>query len=314
MRVNVNGWMARLAGIAAVWLVMLMGSGAWLTAAQGTATPDLQATINVLNAQLTQQAQTQAAPSQPITPSPISPTAIPTLDPAASPTSPLLALTPVVGLTPLPTIPPVIPIAAPPLLIQPPRDWRFGYFETPSGDLTVRGNVSVAVYTGPIRGGTATIVILWNYPSIQPPTSLGQPNQPTRTPLPNPLGLDAMQLQLHRDGLRLLKGTVLDITCNIGNYGLRTDLTVGKLPAIGENFAASQCQSDTDVIGWFAGLRQHGKDYLFYVYVEPLAAFNDLAWDVQGILDTVQFVAPEQQTLTPQPSPVLAVTATPVAP
>jgi hypothetical protein len=290
-----------------VWLVALALGGAFTAAAQGagqgTATPDLQATINFLNQQLTQQAQPQPSLAASLTPSPaISATPTPTLDPAASPTSPLLALTPIVGMTPLPTLPPAIPIPGPPLLIQPPSDWRYGFFQTSSGDLTIRGTVNVAVYTGQVRSGTITIIILWNYPSIFAPGGRGQPNQPTATPLPNPLGLGAWQLQLHRDGLRLLKGTVLDITCNIGNYGLRTDLTVGKLPAIGESFNASQCQSDTDVIGWFAGLRQHDKDYLFYVYIEPVSAFNDIALDAQAVLDTVQFVPPAQQTLTPAPT------------
>ncbi|MBX3085315.1 MAG: hypothetical protein KF716_27020 [Anaerolineae bacterium] len=274
-------------------MLMLASYGTFTATAQETPTPNLQATIDALQQQQTLQA---VSPTPSLTP---------TLLATGEGASPLLTLTPVVGLTPLPTTEPAVPIAGPPLAINVPKDWQFGFFQSVSGDPATRGKVSWAIYRGKIRAGNVMVIVLWNYPSVSVPATLApQPGTPTKTPLPLPTtiaNLTTTQLQLHSDGLRLLRGTVVDITCNIGNYGLRTDLTVGKLPAIGESFAASQCQSESDVIGWFAGIEQYDEDYLFYVLIDPTDAFNDVALDVQNILDSVQF----------QPPPVVDVTAAP---
>ena len=93
----------------------------------------------------------------------------------------------------------------------------------------------------------------------------------------------------------------MDITCNIGHYGIRTDFRVGGLPAIGETFTASQCANEPDTVGWFAGFSQYDQEYLVYVLIEPAAEFNNVTPAVQAILDSMTFVPPEQLTLTPLP-------------
>ena len=287
-------------------VVLVTGYGTFTATAQGTPTPNLQATIEALQQQQTQQA---------VSPTP---TLTPTLLPTGEGSSPLLTLTPVVGLTPLPTTAPAVPIAGPPLAINLPPDWQYGFFQSTSGDPATRGKVSWAVYRGKIRAANVLVIVLWNYPSVAAPATLvPQLGTPTRTPIPLPTtiaNLTAAQLQLHTDGLRLLRGTVLDITCNVGNYGLRTDVTVGKLPAIGESFAASQCQGESDVIGWFAGIEQFERDYLFYVLVDPTSAFNDVALDAQGILDSVQFQPPPVVDATALPTGEVRDTPTPPTP
>ena len=48
--------------------------------------------------------------------------------------------------------------------------------------------------------------------------------------------------------------------------------------------------------GWFAGLNQYGGNYLFYVTIDPVEAYNDARPEVQKILDTVVFTQPGQAT------------------
>lgn len=226
-------------------------------------------------------------------------TATPTI--VGSATSPLLALTPVIGTTPLPTLPAMERGSSPGVSLVLPRGWRYGYFSRVSTDLLIQGQINLGIYTGPIRTGNGTIILLWNYPSISPMPTAMAPGAVIETPTPG--GLDPVQQALWADGLRLLQGTVVDITCNIGHYGQRRDLTVGKLPAIGESFTASQCADEPDAVGWFAGIRQFDVDYLFFVYIEPAEQFNDLKTDIQIILDTAVF--------SPLARPTLAVSLTP---
>ncbi len=66
-------------------------------------------------------------------------------------------------------------------------------------------------------------------------------------------------------------------------------MTVGGIPAIGESFNAAQCQGERDTYGWFAGVNQYGTDFLFYVFIDPVQAYNGARGQVQQILDTVVF-------------------------
>jgi hypothetical protein len=110
--------------------------------------------------------------------------------------------------------------------------------------------------------------------------------------------LDYQSQLLWSDGLRLLTGTVFDITCNTAQYGQRT-FTVGGKTAIGTYFNASQCPNTPDTIGWFAVLNQFGGNYMFVMYVDPYSAYNDSRGDLQNILDTVEFHAPAASSATP---------------
>jgi hypothetical protein len=87
---------------------------------------------------------------------------------------------------------------------------------------------------------------------------------------------------------------VVDITCNVGRYDQRTFL-IGGHPAIGAYFNAT-CTDVPNTVGWFAGLNQFGGNYLFYMYVDPIEAYNDGRSEVQKILDTVVFHPPTPST------------------
>jgi len=195
-------------------------------------------------------------------------------------------MTPNSALTPLPTQAALQPGGPPPLDIKLPPNWKFGYQLVPIRDQFVQAAMSMAVYQGPVTGGQGTIIILWGFPSLAPPPTLSGAQLLTNAP-----GTPAPDLQaqaIWADGLRLLQGTVLDLTCNVGHFGQRT-LMIGGQQAIGEYFAASQCQGEPDTAGWFAGLRQGGGNFLFYAYIDPVQAYNQGRPEVQQILDTVVF-------------------------
>jgi hypothetical protein len=215
-------------------------------------------------------------------------TPLPSLTP--SPTSPLLAETP----TPLSTATSTPSLlrqgVPPPLTVDVPSDWRAGYQVVPVRVALEAYPMNVAVYRGALReGGIGTLIVLWGFPSIAPPPTipplLGTPTEP-----PDLLG-DFVSRALYADGLRLLQGAVIDITCNVGTTG-RTPLSVAGMASIGTYFSATQCQGEPDTAGWFVGARFNDRNYLFYVYVEPVEAYNAARAQLQEILDSVRFIVP----------------------
>lgn len=219
--------------------------------------------------------------------------------PRATPTSPLLAI------TTTPTIVPtlgILPGGPPPFSIVIPNTWKYSFQIIPVRDRLTQANINMAIFTGPLKGGTATIVALWGFPSLAPPPTRILIGSPTPTPgTPGP----SFQMQaIWADGLRLLQGAVVDATCNVGNYG-QTFFSVGGQPAIGETFAASQCQGEPDVVGWYAGLYQFNLNILFYALVEPITVFNDARADLQKMLDSVIFLPPRVAT-APATAPATA--------
>lgn len=220
---------------------------------------------------------------------PASPTA-----PEPSPTSPLLALTSTPLVAPPTLAPALLPGNAPPLQIRLPAGWKVGYQVVPIRASLVEATMNLAVYIGPVQNGLGTILVLWGFPSLASPRITPDPNA---TP-----GADPFTLQmLYADGLRLLQGTVLDITCNVGTAGERS-FTVGGVTGSGTFFNVSQCQGEPDTAGWFVGVSQYGRNYLFYAYIDPIEAYNDARGELQRILDTITFDVP-----TPTPT----VTGTP---
>jgi hypothetical protein len=215
---------------------------------------------------------------------------VPTATPQPTATSPLLAETP----TPL-SAPSATPSllrqgAPPPLRLDLPADWRVGYQIVPVRVALEAYPMNVAVYRGPLReGGTGTLIVLWGFPSIAPPPTvpplLGTPTEP-----PDPLD-DFVSRALYSDGLRLLQGAVIDISCNVGTTG-RTALSVAGMTSVGTYFSATQCQGEPDTAGWFVGARFNNRNYLFYVYVEPVEAYNAARAQLQEILDSVRFLTP----------------------
>jgi protein-disulfide isomerase len=175
----------------------------------------------------------------------------------------------------------------PPLIIGLPPDWVYGYDTLLLQDVDAIRNMPIAVYTGPVTGGTGTLVLIWGFPNLIPSLNdagIAEPN-------------------LWADGLRLLRLAVIEQECNIGT-DLRRDFSIGGLAAVGTTFAAVDCPELADTRGWFAGVQQFGLNFVFYAFAEPISAMDGSAPDeLQRILDTVRFVAPPTATPPPTPAP-----------
>lgn len=169
----------------------------------------------------------------------------------------------------------------PPLTIALPEGWSSGYDALVLQDIDGIRPIPFAVYTGPVTGGTGTIVLLWGFPNlIKASSALIEPD-------------------IWTDSTRLLRLAVVGEGCNVGT-DLRRSYSVGGIQAIGTQFAAVACPDLPDTRGWFAGLRQFNLNFVFYAFTEPIAAMDGSAPDeMQAILDTVQFVEPE---VTPEAS------------
>lgn len=202
--------------------------------------------------------------------------------------------------SPAPTETPIVvtlpPLAgqriAPPLEITLPDGWQtVGYDVLILSDVialddvgSIRG-IPLAVYQGPVTGGTGTIVLLWGFPNIVNPfPEGGTPAAP----------------DLWADGVRLLRLAVLEQGCNIGTDERRT-YRIGLRSAVGAQFSAVGCPELPDTRGWFAGVQEGGLNFIFYAYVEGAAlvdpqrleAFNAAGQQMQAILETVRFNLPE---------------------
>ena len=176
----------------------------------------------------------------------------------------------------------------PPVTLDLPEGWAAGYATMLIQDFDGPRGLPVAVYSGPVSGGTGAIVLLWGFPNVVSP---------------DPGAGGVLQTDLHLDGLRLLRTAVLEAGCNIGT-DLRRDEVVGGLAASGTTFAAVDCPELPDTRGWFAGLRQNGLNFVFYAYAEPIEAMDGAAdAELQAILDSVRFLPVLPATATPEPGP-----------
>jgi protein-disulfide isomerase len=190
----------------------------------------------------------------------------PALTPDALSTAPV-----VVTLNPLQGQP--IP---PPITLDLPDGWGSGNDILVLNDVTGIQSIPFSVYTGPLAGGTGTIVLLWAFPSLV---------------AGNPLDTSAVQVDTFTDGVRLLRLAVIEQGCNIGVFDQR-DYTVGGLAAVGAPFSAVTCPATPDTQGWFAGLRFNEVGFIFYAFVDPIDSFSNARPQLQAILDSVRFVTP----------------------
>ncbi len=175
----------------------------------------------------------------------------------------------------------------PPLELALPAGWGAGYATLLLQDFDQARAVPVAVYSGPVTGGTGTLVLLWGFPNIVAPSA----------------GQEVLYADLYLDGLRLLRLAVLEAGCNVGT-DLQRGYSIGGLAATGATFAAVDCPELADTRGWFAGLRQYGLNYVFYAYTEPIGAMDGpAAGELQAILDSAQFAPVPQATPAPDPTP-----------
>jgi hypothetical protein len=186
----------------------------------------------------------------------------------------------------------------PPFDITLPQGWQFGY------DAQILPNVEqgsliaipVAAYSGPITGGSGTIVVYWGFPNLVTPSqedlaqaALGLTPQAGAEP------------DLWSDGVRLLRSGIVETDCNIG-VDVRRSFRVGLLPAIGTQWSAVSCAESglPDTRGWFAGVQENGINFVFYVYGDPIAVMDTSSGELQAILDTVRFRV-VAATATPAP-------------
>lgn len=194
----------------------------------------------------------------------------------------------------------------PPIDITLPQGWKAGYDAQVLADVEPNKFriIPVAVYSGPITGGTGTIALYWGFPNLVTPddASMAQAAMGmTLAATPEP--------DLWSDGVRLLRSAVIESDCNIG-VDVRRNYRVGLLSAEGTQFSAVTCKSGLpDTRGWFAGVREKGVNFVFYVFSDPITAMDTSSGELQAILDTVRFHV-ETMTLTP-PAAVLTTTPAP---
>jgi hypothetical protein len=210
-------------------------------------------------------------------------------------------MSPTPNVTAQPTEPITRPGGPPALTINLPAGWQVGYQMVPLRTTLAETMMSIAIYRGPLQGGTATILVLWGFPNIAPPPTIA-PLPGTPTAEPDASSMDLTSQMLWTDGLRLLQGTVVDITCNVGTAGVR-NFAVGGVQGVGTYFNINQCQDEPDTAGWFVGVNPFGHSYLFYIYIEPITAYNDARGDMQKLLDSVVFQQPTEVTVTATATP-----------
>jgi hypothetical protein len=206
-----------------------------------------------------------ATPPPSVTPTP-RPTVVRTALPTVTPTSAELSAADIP--TPFATQQEIAEGVPPPFDITLPEGWQQGFGILPVRDGVSAGGVPVAIYTGPIPdlpGTNGWIVVLWGFPSI---SASGGPD-------------------LWADGLRYLRGALLDGSCTIGT-DLSTYFTIGNRDdAVGTYFTAIGCQGEPDTTGWFAGVNEQGGNYVFFVYVEPLDMIHQARPYLQSMVGSV---------------------------
>ena len=164
----------------------------------------------------------------------------------------------------------------PPLEITLPEGWVRGYDSYGLLDVDDMRYIPLAVYRGPVTGGTGTIVLLWGFPSLVDGNPLAE-----GTPMPD----------LWVDALRLFRLAIVDSGCNPGT-DLQRSYRVGGRAATGTQFAIVECPELPDTRGWFAGLREGGLNFVFYIYADPIEAMDSAQDELQAILDSVIFRVP----------------------
>lgn len=228
-----------------------------------------------------------AAPEPTLTPLIITATPDPTLvapSTATPPPSlePTFTVTPIIPFTPTPDLLAEAPTLqamlgsdmVAPIVFNLPEGWVTNSFVMPVPDLGQESNIPFTYYSGPVTGGTGTIVVLWGYPSIFP-LSLAEVN-PT------------IEGRFWADGLRLLYLAVLEPDCQVSLDVERT-FKVGGLDAVGTYFAAFECPETPDTRGWFAVLQHEDVNFAFYTYADPMDILNGPALnELQAMLDRLR--------------------------
>lgn len=232
-------------------------------------------------------------------------------------------LTPSAGITLTSTQTPVVitiePLTGqrvePPLDITLPAGWEtVGYDVMLLQDMGELRPVPLAVWRGPVTGGTGTLVLLWGFPNaINPLPEDGTPMPVALDPMTGQLVVPANAtpiIDLWSDGLRLLRAAVIEEGCNIST-DLRRPYVVGGKDGIGTIFSAVDCP-DPDMLptrGFFAGVQEKDLNFVFYAYFEGAAVMDNVnlepyyqaSAEAQAIIAGVRFRVPDVITATPSP-------------
>ncbi len=160
----------------------------------------------------------------------------------------------------------------PPIDIDLPRDWLFGYDTLAYQDID--GSVQttlIAVYTGPVTGGTGWLILAWGHNSVM-----------------NPFEMESESRAIFLDGLRLLRLIVFDASCTV-TVEPQAEYNIGIIRAPGAAFTATECPGEQpDTSGWFASLRQENVNFTFFAYVDPLQEPGSPAEEeLQAILNSI---------------------------
>ena len=171
-------------------------------------------------------------------------------------------------------LPPVLPGAPPPLTIALPDGWEALDLVVPfrplAGNLT---DVPLTIYFGPLSGGARGFIYLyWGFPNVAT--------------------LDG-EINLWADGVQLLRGSLVGESCTLGLYEQKM-FSIGGLEAVGASYQTSDCAGETDTAGWFGVVQVYGGSFAFYTAVEPLHAIVDQRDALQAILDSVEFLPPQE--------------------
>ncbi len=235
---------------------------------------------------------TDTPPTEPPTLVPTA-TNLPTLQPSITPEPSIVPTETFIPVTVESLLGEEIP---PPINISVPEGWLSGTDALLLADLDGRlRSIPVAIYTGPVTGGTGYIVLFWGFPNLAP---IGAENSD-------------MDYLMWTEGLRLFRMAVVEDDCNPGT-DLQNTFPVGDRMGSGTRFAIVDCPTTPDASGWFTALQVQGGNFAFYNFIEPAGDINspqvidEMAigyTDLQAILNTVQFNIPEAPAEVPTEAP-----------
>jgi len=172
-------------------------------------------------------------------------------------------------------LPAVVPGSPPPLTITLPEGWEaldlIVPFESLAGDLT---EVPLTIYFGPLPGDVhGYIYLYWGFPNVAALSG---------------------EYNLWADGVQLLRGSLIGESCTLGLYEQKL-FSIGGIEAVGASYQTSDCVEETNTAGWFGVVRVYDGSFAFFTAVEPLHAIVDQRDALQAILDSVEFLPPEDE-------------------
>lgn len=229
------------------------------------------------------------------------PTTAPTVGPSIEPPTATPSLSPTDdGLIPATLNPTVLTELEAPIRIDIPDGWQVASDALLLPAAEGLRAVPFSLYSGPVPGGTGTVLLLWGFESVVPAAPTGGALAP---------------INLFADGLRMLVFTVVEAECNFA-YDEERIFNVGGMQGQGTYFVADECPDDLPSIrGWFSTVNLDGLNFAFYAYTEPMEALEGATDRLQAVLDSVEFDLSLLPTAAPtEPLVIITVTPDPQAP